>query len=41
MVARAAQLILDFEEISEMDINPVFAYPEGYSALDVKITVEI
>ncbi|SHK87864.1 acetate--CoA ligase alpha subunit [Desulforamulus aeronauticus] len=41
MVARAAQLILDFEEISEMDINPVFAYPDGYSALDIKITIEI
>ncbi|AQS59462.1 acetate--CoA ligase alpha subunit [Desulforamulus ferrireducens] len=40
MVARAAQLILDFDEISELDINPVFAYPDGYSALDVKITIE-
>lgn len=41
MVARAAKLILDFEEISEMDINPVFAYPSGYSALDIKITIEL
>ncbi len=41
MVARAAKLILDFEEISEMDINPVFAYPDGYSALDIKITIEL
>lgn len=41
MVARAAKLILDFEEISELDINPVFAYHEGYSALDVKITIKL
>ena len=41
MVARAAQLILDFDEISEMDINPLFAYPDGYSALDIKITIEL
>ena len=41
MVARAAKLILDFEEISELDINPVFAYPDGYSALDIKITIKL
>ncbi|MGI6163652.1 MAG: acetate--CoA ligase alpha subunit [Bacillota bacterium] len=36
-VARVAQLCRDFPEISELDINPVFAYPNGLSALDVKI----
>lgn len=41
MVARAAKLILDFDEISELDINPVFAYEDGYSALDVKITIKL
>lgn len=41
LVARAALLVNDFQEISEMDINPVFAYNDGYSALDIKITIEI
>jgi acetyl coenzyme A synthetase (ADP forming)-like protein len=36
-IARVAQLVRDFPEISEMDINPVFAYSKGLSALDVKI----
>lgn len=39
IIARAAKLVTDFPEITEMDINPVFAYPRGASALDVKITV--
>ncbi|HZK18739.1 MAG TPA: acetate--CoA ligase family protein [Clostridia bacterium] len=38
-IARVAKLSLDFPEITEMDINPVFAYNEGLSALDVKITI--
>ncbi len=36
-IGRVAQLCRDFPEISELDINPVFAYPDGLSALDVKI----
>ena len=38
---RVGDLIWDFPEISEMDINPVFVYDEGKgcSALDVKITL--
>jgi acetyltransferase len=33
--------VTDFPEITELDINPVFAYPEGEGcvALDVKIVV--
>ncbi len=38
-IARVAKLSLDFPEITEMDINPVFAYNKGLSALDVKITI--
>jgi acetyltransferase len=34
-----AKLVTDFPEITEMDINPAFAYSQGISALDVKITV--
>ena len=38
-IARIAKLTLDFEEIEELDINPVFAYEKGSSALDVKIKI--
>jgi len=40
-IARVAQLVWDFREITEMDINPLFAYDEGkgIAALDVKITL--
>lgn len=38
-IGRVAKLALDFPEITEMDINPAFAYSQGISALDVKITV--
>jgi acyl-CoA synthetase (NDP forming) len=39
MIDRVARLVHDFPEITEMDINPVFAYQTGAAALDVKITV--
>lgn len=38
-VGRVAQLVRDFPEITELDINPLLAYKEGVSALDVKITI--
>ena len=37
-IARIAKLSLDFPEIAEIDLNPVFAYSDGAVALDVKIT---
>ncbi|MGE5552488.1 MAG: acetate--CoA ligase alpha subunit [Betaproteobacteria bacterium] len=36
---RVAQLCVEFPEISELDINPLFAYEKGVAALDVKITI--
>jgi acetyltransferase len=36
-IKRVARLTLDFPEISELDINPIFVYEEGSSALDIKI----
>lgn len=39
VIARVARLVTDFPEIAEMDINPLFAYSQGVSALDVKITI--
>jgi len=41
MLLRVSQLVWDFPEIVEMDINPVIVYGEGKGcyALDVKITL--
>jgi acetyltransferase len=41
MILRVSQLVSDFPEIVEMDINPVVVYKaeEGAYALDVKITL--
>lgn len=39
IIGRVASLVHDFPEITEMDINPVFAYQAGATALDVKITI--
>jgi len=39
VVERTARLALDFPEINEIDINPVFAYERGVCALDVKMTI--
>ena len=36
---RISQLITDFPEITDLDINPFFAYAGGISAVDVKITL--
>lgn len=38
-LCRIARLAADFPEITEMEINPLFAYQQGVSALDVKITI--
>ncbi|MTI83742.1 MAG: CoA-binding protein [Firmicutes bacterium] len=39
VVSRVARLVLDFPEITEIDMNPLIAYKEGISVLDVKITI--
>ena len=39
ILAQVANLALDFPEITEIDLNPVIAYPDSALALDVKITV--
>ncbi len=39
-IKRVAKLTLDFPEIAELDINPLFVYKNGTSALDIKIKLE-
>lgn len=41
-ILKISQLVTDFEDIVELDINPVFAYEhgKGVSAVDVKITID-
>src|SRR5262247_1082014 len=39
MIQNVSQLISDFPEISEMDLNPVFATKNGATAADVRIVV--
>ena len=40
MIERVSQLIADFPEIAEMDLNPVFASAKGAVAADVRIVVD-
>ena len=39
LIVRVSQLVSDFPEISELDLNPVFARPDGATAVDVRIVV--
>src|SRR5690606_11273418 len=39
-IVRVSQLVSDFPEISEMDLNPVFASEDGAIAADVRIVVD-
>ena len=40
VLLRLAQLVNDFPEIVELDINPLLAFVKGYSAVDIKITIK-
>ncbi len=40
IIEGVSQLITDFPEISEVDLNPVFATPKGATAVDVRILVD-
>ncbi|MHB1200298.1 MAG: acetate--CoA ligase family protein [Polaromonas sp.] len=40
LIVSVSQLVADFPEISEMDLNPVFASKEGAIAADVRIVVD-
>ncbi|MCP4898250.1 MAG: acetate--CoA ligase family protein [bacterium] len=40
LLLRVSRLAADFPAITEMDLNPVLAYPDGVSAVDVRIKVK-
>jgi acetyl coenzyme A synthetase (ADP forming)-like protein len=40
LIQRVSELVSDFPEIVEMDLNPVFATPQGVTAADVRILVD-
>ena len=40
MIERVSSLVSDFPEISEMDLNPVFATDHGATAADVRIVLD-
>jgi len=40
IIEAVSRLVTDFPEISEMDLNPVFATPKGATAVDVRIVVD-
>ncbi|MFX1357165.1 MAG: acetate--CoA ligase family protein [Promethearchaeota archaeon] len=39
VLLKLSQLVNDFPEIMELDINPLLSFIEGYSAVDIKITI--
>jgi len=39
VIERVSELVADFPEISELDLNPVFATPKGAIAADVRIVI--
>src|SRR5436853_4241522 len=40
MIVNVSQLVTDFQEVSELDLNPVFATPRGATAADVRVVLD-
>ena len=40
MIVSVSQLVADFPEVSELDLNPVFATPDGATAADVRVVLD-
>jgi acetyl coenzyme A synthetase (ADP forming)-like protein len=40
IIVAVSQLVTDFPEINELDLNPVFAKPDGATAVDVRVIVD-
>ena len=41
MIVNVSQLVADFPEISELDLNPVFATPQSATAADVRVVLDL
>lgn len=39
VLLRLSQLVNDFSDVVELDINPLLSFVQGYSAVDIKITI--
>ncbi len=39
VLLRLSQLVNDFPEIVELDINPLLSFIKGYSAVDIKMVI--
>jgi acetyltransferase len=39
-IQRLSQLVTDFPQILELDINPLVATPSGVSAVDIRLTID-
>jgi acetyltransferase len=40
IIQRMSQLVMDFPEIVELDINPVVVHTQGAIALDARLSIE-
>jgi len=40
MIVNVSQLVADFPEVTELDLNPVFATPTGATAADVRVVLD-
>ncbi len=40
IIEKVGRVVSDFPEISELDLNPIFATPDGATAVDVRIAVD-
>src|SRR3982075_4048628 len=40
MIGNVSQLVADFPQISDLDLNPVFATPQGATAADVRVVLD-
>lgn len=40
LLLQVSEIVVKYPEISEMDLNPVFLYPDGYTVVDARIILE-
>lgn len=40
LIQRISQLVTDYPQITELDVNPVLAAPDGATAVDLRLTLD-